>query len=145
MLQADAAARWRNRRARRTLWRVAGIVALALVARCCCRGPRQRLGDPALISLATRMVIYAIAAASLNLILGYGGLVSFGHAAYFGVGAYAVGILYFHFSAGEPFLGFIPGTNQFLMTLPAAVVISAIFALVLGGACRCAPPACNSS
>ena len=38
-------------------------------------------------------MIYAIAATSLNLVLGYGGMVSFGHAAFFGVGAYAVGIL----------------------------------------------------
>ena len=60
------------------------------------------------------MAIFAIAAASLNLILGYGGLVSFGHAAYFGVGGYVVGILYSHFVSGDPFLGFIPGTNQLL-------------------------------
>ena len=96
------------------------------------RGSQQG-GSPDLISLATRIVIYTIAAASLNLILGYGGLVSFGHAAYFGVGAYAVGILYFHFSNAEPFLGFVPGTNQLLITIPVAVVVSAIFALVLGG------------
>ena len=89
-------------------------------------------GNPALIGLATRIVIYAIAASSLNLILGYGGLVSFGHAAYFGVGAYAVGMLYFHFSNAEPFLGLFPGTNQLLVTIPVAIVTSAIFALVLG-------------
>ena len=85
-----------------------------------------------MIGLATRIVIYAIAASSLNLILGYGGLVSFGHAAYFGVGAYAVGMLYFHFSNAEPFLGLFPGTNQLLVTIPVAIVTSAIFALVLG-------------
>ena len=45
------------------------------------------------ISVASRILIYGIAATSLNLILGYGGLVSFGHAAFFGIGAYAVGIL----------------------------------------------------
>ena len=92
----------------------------------------QAIGDPAMITLATRMVIYAIAAASLNLILGYGGLVSFGHAAYFGVGGYVVGILYFHFASEEAFLGFIPGTNQFLITLAAAIVISGIFAFFIG-------------
>jgi branched-chain amino acid transport system permease protein len=92
----------------------------------------KAIGDPALITLATRMAIYAIAAASLNLILGYGGLVSFGHAAYFGVGGYAVGILYSHFASGDPFLGFIPGTNQLLITVPAAILLSAIAALVLG-------------
>jgi branched-chain amino acid transport system permease protein len=116
---------------RRVIWRGVGIGLFAL---CMLLLPwaAKATGDPALISLATRMVVFAIAAASLNLILGYGGLVSFGHAAYFGIGAYAVGILYFHFSAEEPFLGFIPGSNQFLVTLIAAVATSAVFALVLG-------------
>ena len=131
MLQADPAAAVGLTR-RRTLWRVAGLIALALFALLLPRAATAA-GSPDLIALATRIVIYAIAAASLNLILGYGGLVSFGHAAYFGVGAYAVGILYFHFSNAEPFLGFLPGTNQLLMTIPAAIVISAIFAFVLGG------------
>lgn len=45
------------------------------------------------ISMASRMMIYGIAACSLNLLLGYGGLVSFGHAAFLGLGAYTVGIL----------------------------------------------------
>jgi branched-chain amino acid transport system permease protein len=45
------------------------------------------------ISVASRILIYGIAATSLNLLLGYGGLVSFGHAAFFGIGAYAVGIM----------------------------------------------------
>ena len=45
------------------------------------------------MSFATRILIYAMAAASLNLVLGYGGMVSFGHAAFFGAGAYIVGIL----------------------------------------------------
>jgi branched-chain amino acid transport system permease protein len=45
------------------------------------------------LSLATRMVVAAIAATSLNLVLGYGGLVSFGHAAFVGLGAYATAIL----------------------------------------------------
>ena len=47
---------------------------------------------PFYLDLATRLVILGIAAVSLNLILGYGGMVSFGHAAYIGIGAYAVGI-----------------------------------------------------
>lgn len=46
-----------------------------------------------LLSIGTRIVIWSIAAVSLNMILGYGGLVSFGHAAFFGIGGYAVGIL----------------------------------------------------
>ena len=112
-------------------YRVVGGLALAV---CLLLLPwaTTKAGNPALIALATRIVIYAIAASSLNLILGYGGLVSFGHAAYFGVGAYAVGMLYFHFSNAEPFLGLFPGTNQLLVTIPVAIVTSAIFALVLG-------------
>jgi branched-chain amino acid transport system permease protein len=116
---------------RRTLPRIAGLVIFAggllllpVVA--------NAIGNPALITLATRMVIYAIAAASLNLILGYGGLVSFGHAAYVGIGGYVVGILYFHFAAKDMFLGLIPGTNQFLITLFAAMIVSGLAALVLG-------------
>jgi len=50
-------------------------------------------GSRFLLTLFTRIVILAIAAVSLNLILGYGGMMSFGHAAYLGIGGYAVGIL----------------------------------------------------
>ena len=46
-----------------------------------------------LLSVGTRIVIWSIAAISLNMILGYGGMVSFGHAVFFGIGGYAVGIL----------------------------------------------------
>ena len=53
-------------------------------------------GQPFYLDLFRRVMIFAIAAASLNLILGYGGMVSFGHAAYLGVGAYAVGVLSHH-------------------------------------------------
>lgn len=101
---------------------VAALVALPFVS--------AATGNTALITLATRIVILAIAAASLNLALGYGGLVSFGHAAYYGVGGYVVGILFFH--VREPFFGFIPGTEQLLITLPAAVLVSGFAALVLG-------------
>ena len=49
--------------------------------------------QPFYLDLLRRVMIFAIAAISLNLILGYGGMVSFGHAAYLGIGAYAVGVL----------------------------------------------------
>ncbi|MBC7804448.1 MAG: branched-chain amino acid ABC transporter permease [Candidatus Parcubacteria bacterium] len=52
--------------------------------------------QPFYLDLLRRVMIFAIAAVSLNLILGYGGLVSFGHAAYLGIGAYAVGVLAHH-------------------------------------------------
>ena len=53
-------------------------------------------GQPFYLDLLRRVMIFAIAAISLNLILGYGGMVSFGHAAYLGIGAYAVGVLAHH-------------------------------------------------
>src|SRR5439155_1206209 len=62
----------------------------------------------------------AIAATSLNLILGYGGMVSFGHAVYLGVGGYAVGILA-HEGVGSGFVQW-----------PAALAVSALFALIVG-------------
>ena len=52
--------------------------------------------QPFYLDLLRRVMIFAIAAISLNLILGYGGLVSFGHAAYLGIGGYAVGVLSHH-------------------------------------------------
>ena len=54
------------------------------------------LHEPFYLDLLRRVMIFAIAALSLNLILGYGGMVSFGHAAYLGIGAYAVGVLSHH-------------------------------------------------
>jgi branched-chain amino acid transport system permease protein len=73
-----------------------------------------------ILSLLTRVMIFAIAAMSLDLILGYGALVSFGHAAFLGIGAYAVGILASH--------GIEDGFTQLLVALGA----SALFALVTG-------------
>ena len=51
------------------------------------------IGEPFYVTLATRMAILALAAVGLNLALGLGGLVSFGHAAFFGIGGYVAGIL----------------------------------------------------
>lgn len=90
------------------------------------------LGQAALPSLVARIMIYAIAAASLNLILGYGGMVSFGHAAFFGLGNYVVGILYFHAAEGSLLFGLIPGSDQLLVTLPLAMLVSGLAALAIG-------------
>jgi len=73
--------------------------------------------------VATDVAILALFAVSLNLLLGYTGLVSFGHAAYFGIGAYATGILMK--KAGIPFL----------LAFPAAGVLAGLFALVFGFFC----------
>lgn len=81
------------------------------------------------LDLATRMVCLAIAAVSLNLILGYGGMVSFGHAVFIGIGAYAVGIPAYHATNGE--FELIASYNGFLHIL-LAVIFSSLFALVTG-------------
>jgi branched-chain amino acid transport system permease protein len=77
-------------------------------------------GDTFAMTLFTRVLILALGAVSLNLIMGYGGMVSFGHAAYLGIGGYAVGIL-----AKE---GIASGFVQW----PVAVASSALYALVVG-------------
>ncbi len=77
-------------------------------------------GSRFLLTLFTRIVILALAAVSLNLILGYGGMMSFGHAAYLGIGGYAVGILAFE--------GITTGFVQW----PVALLVSAFFAFVIG-------------
>jgi branched-chain amino acid transport system permease protein len=78
------------------------------------------IGETFYIDLVRRIMILAIAAVSLNLILGYGGLVSFGHAAYLGIGAYAVGILAFY--------GITSGWLQWAVAIGA----SALVALAIG-------------
>ena len=72
------------------------------------------------VSFATRVLIYAMAAASLNLVLGYGGMVSFGHAAFFGAGAYIVGILA------------VEGVTSLWISWPIAIGTAALAALVIG-------------
>jgi branched-chain amino acid transport system permease protein len=78
------------------------------------------LDQPFYIGFGARVLIYAMAAASLNLVLGYGGMVSFGHAAFFGAGAYIVGILS------------VEGMRSAWIAWPAAVVVAALAALVIG-------------
>lgn len=72
------------------------------------------------VSVASRMMVYAIAATSLNLILGYGGLVSFGHAAFLGIGAYTVGIL------------ITEGVASGWVGIPAAMLLAALVAIPIG-------------
>jgi len=91
---------------------VAGLALVPFIARA--------LDAPFYLTLFGRIMIWAIAALSLNLILGYGGMVSFGHAAYLGVGVYTVGILSTH------------GVGSAFVQWPAAVVASALVALAIG-------------
>ena len=89
-------------------------------------------GQAFYLDLATRLVILAIAAVSLNLILGYGGMASFGHAAFIGIGAYCVGIPAYHNTYG----GFeLIASYNGVLHIVLAVFISALFALVTGIIC----------
>src|SRR3954468_18197848 len=75
------------------------------------------------LGLVTRVMIFAIAALALDLLIGYGALISFGHAAFVGLGAYTVGILASH------------GIKDALISLPVALGVSALFAYLTGIVC----------
>lgn len=98
------------------LWRslpvLVGLLLLPLLA--------LALQDEFYVGVASRILIFALAATSLNLILGFGGMLSFGHAAFVGVGAYAVGIL------------MQGGVVSAWVALPAAMLVAGGFALVIG-------------
>jgi branched-chain amino acid transport system permease protein len=94
------------------------LVVLALLPVYC-----AMIGNTFLLSLFTRILILGMAAVSLNLIMGFGGMVSFGHAAYLGIGGYVFGIL-----AKE-------GITAGLVQWPVALVVSGLFALVVGALC----------
>lgn len=92
------------------------------------------IGEPFYISLATRILIFGLAAASLDLILGFGGMVSFGHAAFVGIGAYVVGVMFFHDFEGSTLFG-LPGSVSAFLVWPLSVLASALAALVIGAIC----------
>jgi branched-chain amino acid transport system permease protein len=104
----------------RTLWRSrwlwAGLVVLALVL-------YPQFVSRYYIVLSTEVVILALLATSYNLIFGYAGMVSFGHAAFFGLGAYAMAILTKDYG------------NPMIVGLLIAPLVAAIFALVIGWFC----------
>lgn len=87
---------------------------------------------PELVTLGSQIAVYAIAAASLDVLIGYAGMSSFGHAAFFGLGGYVVAILAFHAADGSAFLGVIPGATQAWIVWPAAVLVSGLAALGIG-------------
>lgn len=80
----------------------------------------EAMGLDFYVSVVRRVLIYAVAATSLNLILGYGGMVALGHAAFFGAGAYVVGIL-------ESY-----GVQAGLIVWPAAAALAGVLALLIG-------------
>jgi branched-chain amino acid transport system permease protein len=96
------------------------ITALLLIVLAVLPLLTQAFDQRYLLSIGTRIVIWAIAAVSLNMILGYGGMVSFGHAVFFGIGGYAVGILSHH--------GVASGWIQW----PVAIVAATLWAALVG-------------
>lgn len=91
------------------------LVGLALVPTLA-----QAFAYPFLVTLFTRIVILSLAAVGLNLILGYGGMVSFGHAVYIGIGGYTVGILAHH------------GITNGFVQWPLAMLFAGLYALFVG-------------
>jgi branched-chain amino acid transport system permease protein len=79
-----------------------------------------RFEEPFLLTFSTRALVLALAALSLNIVLGLGGMVSFGHALYLGLGAYSVGILASH------------GIDNGALQLLIAVVLCALVGLATG-------------
>ena len=94
------------------------LLALALVP-----ALAALVNQPFYLDLFRRVMIFAIAAVSLDLILGYGGMVSFGHAAYLGIGAYAVAVPALY------------GVDSAWVQWPLAMGLSALGALVIGAIC----------
>jgi branched-chain amino acid transport system permease protein len=95
---------------------IAIMAALAIV-------PWAVGGQPFYVALVSRVMIFGIAALSLNLLVGFGGMVSFGHAAFLGVGAYVVGIAVAN------------GVTAGIVHLALVVAVSALVALAIGAVC----------
>ncbi|MBT3532689.1 MAG: branched-chain amino acid ABC transporter permease [Rhodospirillaceae bacterium] len=101
---------------RRQIWLSLATLALFAVV-----PPLTVIFDqPFYMDMVARIMVFAIAAVSLDLILGHGGMVSFGHAVYMGIGAYAVGILSYY------------GIDNGFLQIPLALAASALIGLIFG-------------
>ena len=92
-------------------------------------------GQAYILTLCTKVAILALAGVGLNIALGLGGLVSFGHAAFFGIGGYAMGILASHAQVFDPIMEWpllINGTKSMPVIWIVAMVASALAALMIG-------------
>ncbi|WP_147127607.1 branched-chain amino acid ABC transporter permease [Shimia ponticola] len=106
---------------------LAGLLALPLYA--------LAVDEPFTITLVTRAVILALAAVGLNIVLGFGGMVSFGHAVFFGIGGYAMGILAYHaqtYSTLDLGLFTTEGTKLMPVIWLVAMAVSGLVALIIG-------------
>ncbi|MEM7563161.1 MAG: branched-chain amino acid ABC transporter permease [Pseudomonadota bacterium] len=95
----------------------------------------ELIDETYLTSSMSRVLIFAMAAISLDLIVGYGAMVSFGHAAFVGLGAYTAAIMTFHYHDDSPLLTLpflFDGSNQLLPILLCAVLVAALVAFLTG-------------
>lgn len=92
-------------------------------------------GQAYILTLCTKVAILALAGVGLNIALGLGGLVSFGHAAFFGIGGYAMGILASHAQTFDPIMDWpilIEGTKSMPVIWLVSMITSALAALLIG-------------
>jgi len=104
-----------------------GLLAIPLLA--------VRLDEPFTVTLVSKVAILGMAGVGLNLALGYGGLVSFGHAAFFGLGGYVSGVLANHALTATPLLSWpiaLTGTTAMLAIWPTAIAVGGLAALAIG-------------
>lgn len=92
-------------------------------------------GNGYFISVLTRVVIYGLAAVCLDFVLGFAGLVSLVHAAFFGIGAYVTAILSFHAYEESPMFLSVMGSNEALIAWPLSMLAAGLFAAVIGWVC----------
>ncbi|MFT7027030.1 MAG: branched-chain amino acid transport system permease protein [Paracoccaceae bacterium] len=113
-------------------WIVTAALALALLLGAVWA---DAVGEPYYVNMASRIAIMALASAGLNLALGHGGMVSFGHAAFFGIGGYAAGIAATHAMNFDPIMTWpltIEGTDRMPVIWLSAMLASAVVALGIG-------------
>jgi len=110
----------------RARWGLAGLILLLALP-----GAAAATDTPFLIGVVTRFLIYGLAAVSLDLVIGYGAMVSFGHAMFFGLGGYAVGIIAFHTTEAGPLFGWA-GSNAALVVWPIALAVCALAGWLFG-------------
>ncbi|MEO3430448.1 branched-chain amino acid ABC transporter permease [Pelagibius sp. CAU 1746] len=108
------------------------VLALALLA-----APliAVALDEPFYVTLASRVAILALAGVGLNLALGTGGMVSFGHAAFFGLGGYVAGVAALHGFEGSSFIAWpleVGGSEHMLVIWGIALLVTAVVALGIG-------------
>ncbi len=84
------------------------------------------------VSIVSKIFIYALVGISLNLIIGQAGLVSFGHAAFFGMGAYVCGVLSHHAANNLLVFSVFPGTNNALISWPLTVLVCMLLGIIIG-------------